>query len=221
MKVQLDHLFSCSKILCRQIILMKILSHCQKMRSEIHKLKPEDLEYCIIENSITNSRTNGPNEDPTGSHLGALTYVCTNETYQYLLGIIQTTFTTTQFEYLIKKMQMCHFTDKQLNNLKAILFDRDGFTDDQWNTVSDLLSENRLNDKQFGIFVDMLDTLTQKLLLLHEDGGTGKTFVTCNFFEELALHMKFVIAHVQLVLVLCTYHKAKLSTVFSGHGHPV
>jgi hypothetical protein len=40
-------------------------------------------------------------------------------------------------------MQMCHFTDEQWKNLKAILFDhRDGFTDDQWNTVFDLLSEN-------------------------------------------------------------------------------
>jgi hypothetical protein len=85
-------------------------------------------------------------------------------------------------------MQMCHFTDEQWNNLKAILFDhRDGFTDDQWNTVSDLLSENRLNDEQFGIFMDMLDTLKQKLVLLHAGRGTGKTLVTSNFFEELAL----------------------------------
>jgi hypothetical protein len=42
------------------------------MLSEIHKSKPEDLEYSIIENSITNSGTNGPNEDPIGSHLGVL-----------------------------------------------------------------------------------------------------------------------------------------------------
>jgi hypothetical protein len=33
-----------------------------KMRSEIYKLKPEDLEEAIIENSITHSGTNGPNE---------------------------------------------------------------------------------------------------------------------------------------------------------------
>jgi hypothetical protein len=32
----------------------------------------------------------------------------------------------------------------------------------------------------------MLDTSTQKLLLLHAGGGTGKTFVTCKIFEELA-----------------------------------
>jgi hypothetical protein len=68
-----------------------------------------------------------------------------------------------------------HFTDEQWDNLKAILIDkRDGFTDDQWKTVFCLLSENRLNDEQFRIFVNMLDTLTQKLVLLHAGGGTGK-----------------------------------------------
>jgi hypothetical protein len=34
----------------------------------------------------------------------------------------------------------------------------------------------------------MLDTSTQKLILLHAGGGTGKTFVTCKIFEELAFH---------------------------------
>ncbi len=85
-------------------------------------------------------------------------------------------------------MQLCHFTDKQWNNLKAILIDhKDKFTDDQWKTVFHLLSGNRLNDKQFGMFVDMLDTSTQKLVLLHAGGGTGNTFVTCKIFENLAL----------------------------------
>ncbi len=37
-----------------------------KMRSEIHKLKSEDLEETIIEKSITHSGTNGPNETPFG-----------------------------------------------------------------------------------------------------------------------------------------------------------
>jgi hypothetical protein len=84
-------------------------------------------------------------------------------------------------------MLLYHFTDEQWNNLKAILIDyKDGFTDDQWKMVNHLLSENRLNDEQFGFFVDMLDTSTQKLVLLHAGGGTGKTFVTCKIFEELA-----------------------------------
>jgi hypothetical protein len=51
-----------------------------------------------------------------------------------------------------------------------------------------LLTENRLNNEQFGIFVDMLDTSTQNSVLLHAGGGTGKTFVTSKIFEELALH---------------------------------
>jgi hypothetical protein len=37
-----------------------------KIRSDIHKLKPEDLEETIIEKSTTHSRTNGPNETPIG-----------------------------------------------------------------------------------------------------------------------------------------------------------
>jgi hypothetical protein len=69
-----------------------------------------------------------------------------------------------------------HFIDEQWNNLYR----------DQWKTVFHYLNENRLNDEQFGIFVDMLDNLTQKLVLLHAGGGTGKTFVTRNIFEELA-----------------------------------
>ncbi len=52
--------------------------------------------------------------------------------------------------------------------------------------VNHLLSQNRLNDEQFGIFVDMLDTSTQKLVFLHAGGETGKTFVTCKIFEMLA-----------------------------------
>jgi hypothetical protein len=111
-----------------------------------------------------------------------------NETNKILLGISQTMFTKKQFEYLIETIQLCHFTDEQLNNLKAILIDhRDGFTDDQ-EKVFHLLSVNRLNGKQFGNFVDMLDTSTQKLVLLHAGGGTGKTFVTCKIFGEFALH---------------------------------
>ncbi len=52
---------------------------------------------------------------------------------------------------------MYHFIDEQWNNLKAILIDnKDGFTDDQLKTVFHLLNENRLNDEQFGIFVDEL-----------------------------------------------------------------
>ncbi len=71
--------------------------------------------------------------------------------------------------------------------MKATLKDnKDGFTDDEWKMVDNLLSENRLNDEQFYTLVAMLDISTQKLLLLHAGGGTGKTFVTCKNFEEFA-----------------------------------
>jgi hypothetical protein len=110
-----------------------------------------------------------------------------DETYRILLSISQAMFTKKQFQFLIETMQLNHFTDEQWNNLKAILIDfRDGFTDDQWKIVFHLLNKNRLNDEQFGIFVDMLDTSTQKLVLLHAGGRTGETFVTCKIFEELA-----------------------------------
>ncbi len=70
--------------------------------------------------------------------------------------------------------------------MKATLKDnKDGFTDDQWKMVNNLLSEKKLNDEQFEIFVDNLDTSTQKLVLLHAGRGTGKTFVTFKIFEEL------------------------------------
>jgi hypothetical protein len=108
-----------------------------------------------------------------------------DEAYRILLSISQAMFTKKKF--LIKTMQLYHFTEEQLNNLKAILTDnKDGFTDDQWKMIIHLRNENRLNDEQFWIFVDKLDTSTQKLVLLHASGGKGKTFVTCKIFEELA-----------------------------------
>jgi hypothetical protein len=110
-----------------------------------------------------------------------------DETYRILLSISQAMFTKKQFRYLIDTMQLYHFTDEQCNNLKAILNDnKDGFTDDQWKMVNHILSENWLIDEQFGIF-----TSSQKLVLLHAGGGTGKTVVTCKIFEELARQNEF------------------------------
>ena len=125
----------------------------------------------------THPGTNGPNENQIGDQRGVSTSICMDETYRILLSISQAKFTKKQFKYLIETMQLYHFTDEQWNKLKAILIDkRDGFTDDQWKTVFHLLNENRLNDEQFGIFVDMLDTSTQKLVFLHAGGGTGENF---------------------------------------------
>jgi hypothetical protein len=83
------------------------------MRSEIHRLKPEDLEERNIEKPTAHSRANGPNETPIGDQRGVSTFICTNETYKMLLSISQTMFTKKQFEYLIETMQLCHFTDEQ------------------------------------------------------------------------------------------------------------
>ncbi len=148
------------------------------------------------------------------------TSICNEKTYKILLSISQTMFTKKQFKYLIDTMELYHFTDEQWNILKAILKDnKDGVTDDQWKMVNNLLSENRLNDEQFEIFVDMLDTSTQKLVLLHAGGGTGKTFLHVKSLKSWLEVMKFVVARVQLGWVLRTYHKVELSIVFLRHGH--
>jgi hypothetical protein len=44
-----------------------------KMRSDIHKLKPEDLEKTIIEKATTQPGTNGPNEIRIGDQRGVST----------------------------------------------------------------------------------------------------------------------------------------------------
>jgi hypothetical protein len=158
-----------------------------KMRSDIYNLKPDDLEETIIEKPTSHPGTNGPNEIQIGDRRVLSTLICMDETYRILFSISQAMLKKKQFQFLIETVQLYHFTDEQLNKLGAILIDkRDGFTDDQWKMVFDLLNENRLNDEQFGIFVDMLGTSTQKLVLLHAGGGTGKTFFTCKIFAKLA-----------------------------------
>jgi hypothetical protein len=56
---------------------------------------------------------------------------------------------------------------------------------------------------------------------LQAGGGTGKTFSHVKSLKSWPGAMKFDVARVQLGLVHCAYHKAKLSMVFSGHGHHV
>ncbi len=77
-----------------------------KMRSEIHKLKPEDLEETIIEKPTTNPGTNGPTENQIGDCRGVSTLTCMDETYRILLSISQAMFTKKQFKYLIDAMQL-------------------------------------------------------------------------------------------------------------------
>jgi hypothetical protein len=176
----------------------------------------------MIEKPTTHPGTNGPNENQIGDQRGVSTLICTDETYRILLSISRAMFTRKQFQYLIETIQLYHFTDEQWNNLKAILIgNKDRFTDDQWKMVNHLLSENRLNDEQFGFFVDMFDTSTQKLVLLHAGGGTRKPLLNVKSLKSWPDEMKFAVARVQPGLALHTYHKAKLSIVFSRHGHQV
>jgi hypothetical protein len=77
-----------------------------KMRSEIHKLKPEDLEETIVEKPTTHPGTNGPNENQIGDWRGVSTLICMDETYRILLSISQAIFTKKQFQYLIETMQL-------------------------------------------------------------------------------------------------------------------
>ncbi len=84
-----------------------------KMRSEIHKLKPDDLEETITEKPTIQPRTNGPNENRIGDGRGVSTLICMDETYRILLSISQAMFTKKQFKYLIDTMQSYHFTDEQ------------------------------------------------------------------------------------------------------------
>jgi hypothetical protein len=66
------------------------------MRSNIHKLKPEDLEETIIEKLTSHPRTNGPNEIQIGDQRGLLTLICMDKTYRILLSISQAMFTKKQ-----------------------------------------------------------------------------------------------------------------------------
>jgi hypothetical protein len=83
-----------------------------KIRSNVHKLKPEDLEETIIEKPTSHPKTNGPNEIRIGDQRGLTTLTCMDETYRILLSIIQAMFTKNRFQFLIETMQLYHFTDE-------------------------------------------------------------------------------------------------------------
>jgi hypothetical protein len=91
------------------------------------------------------------------------------------------------FEYHIHQIQKYRFTNEQWSKLKTNLdCCRLRLTDSQWDQLSHLLRQDQLNNDQFRVFTKMLDTSKQKLVFMHAGGGTGKTFVTCKIFQELA-----------------------------------
>jgi hypothetical protein len=71
------------------------------MRSEINKLKPEDLEETIIEKPTTHPGTNGPTEIQIGDWRGVPTLICIDETYRILLRISQAMFTKNSLSILL------------------------------------------------------------------------------------------------------------------------
>ncbi len=73
------------------------------MRSEIHKLKPEDLEETIIEKPTSHPRTNGPNEIQIGYQRGLSTLICMDETYRILLSISQAMFKKNNFSFSLRQ----------------------------------------------------------------------------------------------------------------------
>ncbi len=84
-----------------------------KMRSEIHKLKPEDLEETIIDKPTTHPGTNGPNEIQIGDWRAASTLLCMDETYRMLLSISQEMFTKNSLSI---SLIQCSCIILQMNN---------------------------------------------------------------------------------------------------------
>jgi hypothetical protein len=84
-----------------------------KMRSEIHKLKPEDLEETIIEKPTTHPGTNRPNENQIRDQRGVSTLICMDETYRILLSISQAMFTKNSFSISLRQ---CSYIILEMNN---------------------------------------------------------------------------------------------------------
>ncbi len=73
------------------------------MRSEIHKLKPEDLEETIVIESTTHPGSNGPNETQIGYWNEMSTLICREKTYRILLSISQAIITTNIFSISLRQ----------------------------------------------------------------------------------------------------------------------
>ncbi len=84
-----------------------------KMRSKIHKLKPEDLEETIIEKPTTNPGTNGPKEIQIGDQRRVSTLICMDGTHRILLSISQAMFTKNSFSISLRQ---CICIILQMNN---------------------------------------------------------------------------------------------------------
>ncbi len=158
------------------------------MRTAIHKLQPQGLEFPTPELTMSNIGNDGPKEDMIEDRSGTTFCSCPKNIYRSFLEIIKISLTDQQYQYLIIQLKRYCLTDAQWTEFKSKLNSHtNALTVDQLSQVHYLLSHNRLNNGQFSIFTDMSVTSKQKLVLLHAGGGTGKTFVTCKIFEELCM----------------------------------
>jgi hypothetical protein len=129
----------------------------------------------------------GPDEGLIEDHSDTTLVSCTCDAYQELFEIVHIAISVEQFEYLICQIQNYRLTDEQWSKLKTVLdCCRLRLTNCQSTQLSHLLQQDQLNDGQFSIFIKMLNTPKQKLVFMHAGRGTGKTFITCKSFQELA-----------------------------------
>jgi hypothetical protein len=97
-------------------------------------------------------------EDPSGTTF----HSCPNNIHHQLLDIIQIILTDQQYQYLIIPLKTYCLNDAQWNGFKSTMNSHtDSFTDNQWIQAQNLLSHDQLNDGQFNIFTDMIDTFQQ------------------------------------------------------------
>ncbi len=182
------------------------------MRSDIHKLKPQNLEETIIENPTSHPRTNGPNEIQIGDWRGLSTLICMDETYRILLSISQAMFTKNNFSFSLRQ---CSCIILQMNN--GIIWKQ------SWLTIK--MDLQMINQKwsftylmKIGWMMSNLEFLWICLTIQH------RSCYCCMQVEEqekLLLHvkslrswpdkMKFVVARVQPGLALCTRCLPKFS----------
>ncbi len=158
----------------------------------------------------------------TDNPSGTTFHPCPNNIYHQLLDIIQMVFTDQQYQYLFIQLKTYHLNDAQWNGFKSTMNSYTiSFTDNQWIQVQNFLSHDRLNDGQFNIFTDLIDTSRQKLVLLHAGGGTGKHLLHAKFLKNYSCVVKFVAVLVQQESVHLIYHKDVHFRASSRHGHQI
>ena len=114
-----------------------------EMRTVIHKLQPQYLQFPTPEIATSNIGNDGLKDDMIEDHSGTTFNSCPNNTYRQLLEIIQTSLTDQQYQYLIIQLKRYCLIDAQWTEFKSKLNSHtNAFTDDQWSQVHYFLSHN-------------------------------------------------------------------------------